>query len=86
MSPVALMSVGIAVAQTTGSVSTAATEGAAQACAQAGNVPGNALIIGNGWRCCDGFTLGDSGHCDPVKLPPNAIVTGNQWACMAGFR
>lgn len=77
----ALISASMAVAQTAGSGSTAATEGGAQA----GNVPDNAIIIGNGWRCRDGFALGDSGQCDPVKAPPNAIVTGNQWACMAGF-
>ena len=41
----ALISAGMAVAQTAGSGSTAATE----AGAQAGNIPGNAIIIGNGW-------------------------------------
>ena len=78
----ALISAGMAVAQSAGSGTAAAPAGGLQA----GDVPKNAIIIGNGWRCRDGLALGDSGECEPVKAPLNAIVTGNQWVCMPGFR
>ena len=74
---IALFSAGMATAQTAGTKATGA---------QAGAAPANAIIVGNGWRCRDGYALGDSGLCETVKAPPNAIVTGNRWVCMPGFR
>ncbi|MEK9854636.1 MAG: hypothetical protein VW495_07520, partial [Rhodobiaceae bacterium] len=47
--------------------------------------PNNALITNGGWRCPDGYALGASNRCMPVRAPSNAIVTGNVWRCMAGF-
>jgi len=77
-----LISAGMAVAQTAGSGATAATAGGAQS----GDMPDNAVIVGNGWRCRDGFALGDSGNCELIRAPLNAIVAANEWVCMPGFR
>ena len=51
---IALFSAGMATAQTAGTKATGA---------QAGAAPANAIIVGNGWRCRDGYALGDSGLC-----------------------
>ena len=77
----ALISAGMAVAQTTGSEAIAATSGVAQS----GDMPDNASIIGNYWRCCDGFAIGDSGNFELIRAPLNAIVTRNKWVCMLGL-
>ena len=75
-----LISAGMAVAKTAGA--SAATAGSAQS----GDMPDNAVIIGNGWRCRDRFAIGDSGKCELIRALLNAIVTGNEWVCMPGFR
>ena len=77
----ALISAGMAVAQIAGYEAAAATAGSAKS----GDMPDNAVIVGNGWRSRDGFNLGDSGNCELIRAPLNAIVTGNEWVCMPGF-
>ena len=48
-------------------------------------MPGNAVIVDNGWRCRDGFAFEDSGNCELIRAPLNAIVNGIEWVCMPGF-
>ncbi len=66
-----LISVGIAVSQTTGSATTVSS-------APSGNIPAIAVIVGNGWRCRNRSALGDDGNCELIRVPINAIVTSNE--------